>query len=265
MSPSEKDKRKFQRTPFAREPQWLPVAKRIRVRFGGRYIADSRRVMLMRGLPAVYYFPLQDVRMDYLESTDHKTTSKKLGEATHYHVKVDDQSARHAAWMYENPSEKAPEDLTGYVAFQWKSMDIWLEEDEPVRTHPRDPYTRLDVIQSSRHVKIIHAGHTLAESHRPVLLFETGLPVRYYLYQTDVRMDLLKPSDRQTDCPYKGKASYYSMAMEEKEKLNIAWYYPFPNTEVLKIKDLICFYTEQLDDLIVDGESQPSVPLPESE
>ena len=135
-------------------------------------------------------------------------------------------------------------------------MDAWFEEDEEVFVHPRDPYTRLDVIQSSRHVRVVVGGETVAETDHPVLLFETGLPVRYYIPKVDVRMDLLEPSKSHTECPYKGIASYYSVRIGDQVVVDIAWYYPFPHLEVGKIQNLISFYDEKVDAVYVDGEKQ---------
>ena len=258
----ENEARNFQRYPWATGPHWIPVPKRIRVRFGNRYVADSQRVMLMPGLPAVYYFPEKHVCMDLLERSDHKSHSENLGEASYWHLRAGDKRVENAAWCYESPTEQAPENLSKYIAFDWKAMDMWLEEDEPVRVHPRDPYTRLDVINSSRHVKIVLEDQILADTTRPTLLFETGLPTRFYIPVTDVRMDLLEPSGKKTECPYKGTASYYSTVIGGKKIENIAWYYPFPQPEVIKIKDLVCFYTERMDELIVDGESLPKLGMP---
>jgi uncharacterized protein (DUF427 family) len=86
-----------------------------------------------------------------------------------------------------------------------------LKEDEPIYTHPRDPYTRVDILASSRHVRVDVDGVTVADSGQPRILFETGLPPRYYLPLADVRLDLLRPSATQSHCPYKGTASYWAL------------------------------------------------------
>lgn len=138
-------------------------------------------------------------------------------------------------------------------------MDSWLEEDEPVRVHPRDPYHRLDVCHSSRHLRVVVSGKTVADSRKPVMLFETGLPARFYIPKTDVRQQLLKPTDHKTECPYKGEASYYSIVVDGEESENFAWTYPFPNQEVNKIKDHVAFYTEKIDEVFVDGKPMPEM------
>ena len=128
-------------------------------------------------------------------------------------------------------------------------MDAWFEEDEQVFTHPRDPYTRVDILPSSRHVRVELGGVTIAETTKPTLLFETGLPVRYYLPKTHVR---ITPTDSVSHCPYKGQAEYWSMPSGAGERSDVAWSYRTPLPESQKIAGLISFYTEKVD-VYVDG------------
>jgi uncharacterized protein (DUF427 family) len=243
--------------------EFEPSSKWVRVIFGGETIADSRHVMLMReaGHTPVYYFPQADVRMDRLEPTDHTTHCPYKGDARYWTVRVGDRAAKNAVWSYPDPLPDAPA-LEGYLAFYWHKMDAWFEEDEEVYVHPRDPYKRIDILHSSRHVRVVVAGETVAETRRPRLLFETGLPTRYYIPKVDVRMDWLAPSERRTQCPYKGEAHYYSVKVGDKIVEDIAWYYPFPHPENAKIQNLICFYNERVDALYVDGEEQPRPQTP---
>jgi uncharacterized protein (DUF427 family) len=141
-------------------------------------------------------------------------------------------------------------------------VDAWFEEDEEVFVHPRDPYHRVDVLHSSRHIQIVVGGEVVADSSRPRLLFETGLPTRYYLPKLDVRLDLLKLSATVTRCPYKGVASHYSLVLNGVELKDAAWSYPAPIAEIPKIENLICFYNERVDQIIVDGkaETKPVTP-----
>ena len=134
-------------------------------------------------------------------------------------------------------------------------MDEWLEEDEPVYTHPRDPYTRVDILASSRHIRIDIDGVTVAESAQPRILFETGLPPRYYLPLADVRLDLLRPSATQSHCPYKGTASYWSLDAGAGVHQDLVWIYRSPLAESQKIAGLACFYNEKVD-LYLDGGLQ---------
>jgi len=246
-------------TIFVPEPVWVPVSKWVRIRLGNEYVASSRRVMLKREFPMVYFFPQGDVNMELLEQGSQDSQPDKWGKSTSWHIKTKSKKAERAAWSYKNPGEKAPEKIEKYMAFQWDAMDMWLEEDEEVRVHPRDPYHRLDVCKSSRHVQILINGKTVADTHCPVLLFETGLPVRFYIPKTDVQLDLLQPTHYQTQCPYKGTAFYYSIINGGDNLKNVIWTYPFPNTEVFKIKDLVAFFTEKLEEVFIDGKKLPKV------
>jgi uncharacterized protein (DUF427 family) len=144
-------------------------------------------------------------------------------------------------------------------------MDAWFEEDDQIYRHARDPYKRIDVVNSSRHVQVIVGGEIVADTRRPRLLFETGLPIRYYIPKEDVRMEWLIPSDTKTQCPYKGIASYYSVKVGENVHKDLVWYYPFPIPECPKIENLVCFYNERVDALIVNGEQEEKVPTPWSQ
>jgi uncharacterized protein (DUF427 family) len=233
-----------------------PAQRRVRVMFGGVTIADSRKVLLALESKrlATYYFPAGDVRVDLFVATSFKSNHPGKGEASFYSIKVSDLTAEKAAWRYLQP-ERA--DLKDYVAFYWDKMDAWFEEDDEVFVHPRDPYHRVDVLNSSRHVKVIVGGEVVAETTRPRLLFETGLPTRYYIPKLDARLDLLTPTNTTTRCPYKGKASYWSVNVNGKEFKDIVWAYPAPIPECPKIENLLCFYDEKVDAVYVDGELQP--------
>lgn len=139
--------------------------------------------------------------------------------------------------------------IAGHVALDWNAMDGWFEEDEEVFVHARNPYVRIDALRSSRTVRVEIDGEVVAESANPVVLFETGLPARYYLPALDVRQDLLSATDLATSCPYKGTARYWSIGEHE----NIVWSYPTPLPESRPVQGLFCFYNEKVD-LFVDGE-----------
>ena len=230
--------------------------RRVRAVLGGETVADSRRVKLMHetGHLPIYYFPEEDVRMDLLEATDHTTTCRFKGEASYWSVRVGETVAENAVWSYPDPIESAPP-IAGYVAFYWRKMDRWFEEDEEVFVHPRDPYHRVDALESSRHVKVSVNGEVVAETERPVVLFETGLPPRYYIPPEDVREDVLVPSDHQTQCPYKGTASYHSVEAGGGTVEDVVWHYPEPIAAAEKIRDTFSFFNEKVD-LEVDGEAQ---------
>jgi len=129
----------------------------------------------------------------------------------------------------------------------WEPFE-WLEEDEPVLGHPHDPFKRIDVLRSDRHVRVEVGDVTVAESTRPTMVVETALPVRWYLPPADVRMDLLTPSEQRTVCAYKGVASY----LTAEGAPDVAWFYPDPLHDALPVQDLICFWAPAT--VYVDGE-----------
>jgi uncharacterized protein (DUF427 family) len=229
--------------------------RRVRTVLGGKTVADSRRMMLLwepKRLP-VYCFPREDVRTDLMRATGEQTDDPR-GRTTLWSVQVGDREAKDAAWTVDEPSGGCPAELAGYVVISWNDMDTWYEEDDEVYVHARDPYHRVDVVSSSRHVRIEMLGETIAETSRPHLLFETGLPTRYYVPRQDVRMDLLVPSSTLTKCPYKGNATYYGIRVGGKLARDLVWTYRFPIPECTKIENLLCFYNERVDALHVDGE-----------
>lgn len=243
--------------PFRPDPlHLLACPKRVRVLFGGAFVADSDRALLLRedGHLPVYYLPREDVRAEHLERSDRTTHCPRKGDAVYWHLKVGDKVAEDAVWSYPEPLPDAPEELAGHVAFYWKKVDAWFEEDEQVYVHPRDPFKRVDALRSSRHVKIELGGEVVAESRRPVLLFETGLRTRYYLPKTDVRLDLLVPSATQTRCPYKGTADYYSVRVGDRTWEDVVWTYRHPTPACVAVEGLVCFYDEKVDAVYVDGD-----------
>jgi uncharacterized protein (DUF427 family) len=209
-----------------------PGAKRVRAVLGGQVVADTTGPVLVWEVPyyPTYYLPLADVRTELVPE---------------------------AALRYGQGPE-----LAGLVRLDWDAMDAWFEEDEEVFTHPRDPYKRVDILASSRRVRVAVDGLTLAESTRPWLLFETGLPPRFYLPRMDVSLDVLEPSERVTDCPYKGRARYWSVRAPGRVHRDLAWSYPAPLPESQKIAGLVAFYDERVD-TYVDGvlRDRPRTPF----
>ncbi|MDX6644145.1 MAG: hypothetical protein QOD76_2107 [Solirubrobacteraceae bacterium] len=230
--------------------------RRVRGVFAGETIVDSTRAKLMHetGLLPVYYFPEEDVDADLLEATEHSTHCPFKGDASYWSVVVGDRMAENAAWHYPEPIDGAPP-LAGYVAFYWKALDQWFEEDEEVFVHARDPYHRVDVIDSSRHVRVSVNGEVVAETTRPKLLFETGLPTRYYIPPADVRADALEPSDTTTRCPYKGIATYRSVIAGGEREDALVWTYVDPIRAAAEIAGQLAFFNERVD-LEVDGVPQ---------
>lgn len=230
-----------------------PTQRHIRVKFNDHIIADSRQVMFLRdvGYSYVYFFPEADVRSEFLIPTDHTTHSGLKGDTIHWTVRVGDREAVNAAYAYPEVKENRP-DMRGYIAFEWNAMDAWFEEDEQVLGHPRDPYHRVDVLKSSRHIQVMVDDVVVADTQRPWLVFETGLPVRYYIPQDDIRMEYLSPTETHTICPYKGRADYWSIVVNGKTYEDHVWAYPHPFPEALKAQGALAFYNEKLD-IYVDG------------
>jgi uncharacterized protein (DUF427 family) len=227
--------------------------KRIRAYVGGHLVADTRSPALVWEIPyyPTLYVPLADLRAK-LEATGSTEHSPSRGDATLYDVVVDGTVVKTAASRYL--ASPIPE-LRDLVKLHFDAMDEWLEEDEPVYVHPRSPYTRVDILASTRRVQVSVDGVELADSSHPHILFETGLPPRYYLPLADLRTELLVPSDRTTQCPYKGTASYWSMQVGDKRYDDFVWIYRSPLPESAKIAGLACFYNEKVD-ITIDGVPQ---------
>jgi uncharacterized protein (DUF427 family) len=229
-------------------------SRRLRVQFGDEYIADSTDAHLLfetRHLP-VYYFPKKDVRFDLLTGTDHHTYCPYKGEASYWTIRAGGREAENAVWGYLKPYDDVA-GIADYVAFYWNKVDHWYEEDDEVFVHARDPYKRVDVVNSSRHVEVVLGGVKVADTRRARFLFETRLPTRYYIPLEDVRTDLLVASDKTTACPYKGRAKYFSVKIGNQLFEDVVWYYPEPIAECPKIAGLLCFFNEHVDEIRVDG------------
>ena len=231
-----------------RDLRFEPTPKRVRAQLRGETVADSGGAILVweprRAVP-VYAFPDGDVRTDLLRDSADPLPDAHGAGATFWDVVAGDEVADNAAWRYADP------DLGGFVALSWEAFDRWLEEDEEVFGHPRDPWHRVDGRRSSRHVRVSLDGELLADSHRSTVVFETGLPTRYYVPREDVAMDRLRPSDTVTICAYKGFASYWSVGDER----DIVWTYEEPFADAPPILGLVCFFNEKVD-IELDGELQ---------
>jgi uncharacterized protein (DUF427 family) len=221
-----------------------PSTKRVRAMLGGEIVADTSSPLLVWEVPyyPTYYFPADDVRTDLLVATGETRKSPSRGEATQFAVKVNGSEG--AAYTFDEPKI---EEIAGHYVFVWKTMDHWFEEDEEVWVHARDPYTRIDILASSRRVRIELDGVTVADTTHALFLYETGLPTRYYMPKTDVRMDMLTPTGTETACPYKGTARYWSVTVNSKTHEDVVWGYDAPLPESQKITGLVCFYNEKVD------------------
>jgi uncharacterized protein (DUF427 family) len=229
--------------------------KRLRGLVGGEVVFDTTRPVLVWEVPyyPTYYIREEDVAVG-LAPNGKSEDSPSRGEAEGLDLKINGSTVANGAQRYP---ESPIEELRGLVRFDWDSLDQWLEEDEPIYTHARDPHTRLDILHSSRHVEVVIDGEKVAESSNPTILFETGLPPRFYIPIADVRTSLLKPSKTETHCPYKGTASHWSVVVEDKVHNDLVWTYRNPLPESQKIAGLLAFYNEKVD-LYVDGELQES-------
>ncbi|MFE6194016.1 DUF427 domain-containing protein [Streptomyces sp. NPDC057838] len=243
---------------------WEPSERWVRGRKGDVTVVDSRHPVLVwePGLPVPQYaFPRADVRTDLLRPAADPPTGTHTGSRVFYDLVADGETRPNAAWTF--PAD----DLAGHIAFEWfrrtdTGLDHWYEEDEEIFIHPRDPHKRVDALPSSRHVRIEIDGHLVADTHAPVLLFETSLPTRYYLPREDVRLDLFEPTDHHTGCPYKGTASYWTWRGEGDVPPNLVWTYPDPLPAVAAIRGRLAFFNEVVD-ITLDGErlERPETPF----
>ena len=232
--------------------------KRVRTYLGGGLVADTNTPLLVWERPyPTYYIPIRDVRAR-LAPTGRHVHSAWHGDGEVHAVDLDGTVAPEGATIY---MERKTEALRDHVHFAWEAMDAWYEEDEQIFVHPRDPYTRVDALRSSKHVVIEVDGLVVAETRAPVVLYETGLIPRTYVPAVDVRRDLLSNSDTVTQCPYKGVTRYFHLRAAALAVDDIAWSYPFPTLESAPIAGHICFHDEKVD-ITVDGvhQSRPAQP-----
>lgn len=216
--------------------------RRVRTRFGGRTVADTRRGRLLHvtGLLPVLYVPDDDIAAGVLHRTDHHTHCPFKGDAAYWSVRAGGATAENAVWRYPEPNPAAGW-LRGHKAISWDAMDAWYDEDERVHGHLRDPYHRVDVRATSQRVLVFAGGEVLAESSRALVLSETGLPNRYYLSRADVRVEL-RPSDTTAVCPYKGTSSYWSTEGLE----DVAWSYQDPLEDAAKVAGYVSFLHDRV-------------------
>jgi uncharacterized protein (DUF427 family) len=238
--------------------RYEPTAKRIRVCLGGERVADTRDALLVwepRRVVPTYAVPSAALTAQLVpagaESGDEDCPwilpptvpfANHTCAGTAFDVIAGDDTGAAAAFRPDDP------DLADYVILDFGTFE-WREEDEPIVSHPHNPFSRIDVLRSSRHVRIELDGELLAESSRPMLLFETFLPARFYLPRQDVAVRL-EISDTVTYCAYKGRASYFSLPDGPRD---VAWTYHEPLHDAEPVRDRICFFDERVD-VIVDGE-----------
>ena len=222
--------------------------RRVRVVLAGQSVADSTDVRLLHppGRTPTYLFRPRHVSTELFEPSERRRSDPGMGEATYWDVRVGDRRAVDAAYSWQQPPESAA-GIAGLIAFDWDAMDGVFEEDEQVFVHPRDPYTRIDVLRTSRRVRVRLDGMLLAESTQARMLIESGLPVRWYLPPEDVRTDLLERSSRTTRCPYKGIAHYWSLRTDRGLEEDVVWSYPEPFSDADAVRGLLCFFDDRVD------------------
>jgi len=227
-----------------------PLRRRMRVRFGGTWIADSEQVLLLfePGRYPVAYFPENDISPHALEPTGHTTQHPDLGLTSWYTVRAGEHTSPRGAWQHTGLPAHASE-LHGRVAFAWRAMDAFYEEDERIVGHAADSYHRIDIRQTSRKLVVRHRDRTLADTTRPLVLYESGFAPRWYVPRADIDESVLTPVEHQTFCPYKGLCSYYDIG----DARLAAWSYPDAYSEVSRISNLVSFEPDivsvQLDDI----------------
>ena len=232
------------RMPFAE-----PLRRRMRVRFGGAWIADSEDVVLLHepGRYPVAYFPFGDVARVTLTTGELTTRHPDFGPTAWYSAQVGETTRQRAAYQHTEPPEHASE-LRDRIAFAWRAMDAFYEEDERILGHAADPYHRIDIRRTSRRLTVHHDGRTVADTHQPLALYESGFAPRWYVPRADVDEAALRPVDGQTFCPYKGVCDYYDVTGAARA----AWSYQDAFTEVSRISGLVSFEPDKVE-VCLDG------------
>jgi uncharacterized protein (DUF427 family) len=228
-----------------------PLRRRMRVRFAGRWIVDSEDVVLLHepGRYPVAYFPRGDVESGVLTAEDRVTAHQDLGATQWFEVKVAQREASHSAWQHTALPTYAGI-LSGRMAFAWRAMEAFYEEDERIVGHAADAYHRIDIRSTSRHLVVKDGEKVVAETHHPVALYESGFAPRWYVPRDDVSVGELKGVDGQTFCPYKGLASYYDVCTRRRA----AWSYVNAWSEVARINNLVSFEPDKIDVYLDDEQ-----------
>ncbi|MGW2055190.1 DUF427 domain-containing protein [Streptomyces sp. NPDC001840] len=227
-----------------------PLRRRMRVLFNGEWIADSEDVVLLHepGRYPVAYFPRGDVQPDALTASDRITSHKELGDTAWYAVRAGDRTAERAAWELTGPPEYAGE-LKGRIAFAWRAMDAFYEEDERILGHAADAYHRIDIRGTSRTLEVRSEGNVVARSEHPMVLYESGFAPRWYVPRSDIDESRLRPVEGQTFCPYKGVCDYYDIDGAHRA----AWTYHNAYTEVGRVNDMVSFEPDSVE-VLLDGK-----------
>ncbi|OCB27752.1 hypothetical protein A5675_09960 [Mycobacterium malmoense] len=231
-----------------------PAPRRVRGYLGDALVFDTTAARYVWEVPYYpqYYIPLADVRGEFLRDEDHPQRVQ-FGPSRLHSLRAAGETHASAARVFDADGDGP---VAGTVRFEWDALR-WFEEDEPIYGHPRNPYSRVDALRSHRHIRVQLDGITLADTGSPVLLFETGLPTRYYIDPTGIAFEHLEPSPTQTLCPYKGVTSgYWSVRTGTGLQPDLAWTYHYPLPAVGQIAGMVAFYNEKLD-IVVDGTALP--------
>ena len=234
-----------------------PLRRRMSVELGGSIVARSDDAVLLfePGRYPVAYFPLGDIAGGVLQASDHRTKHPDLGETQWFDVVGGDgHIARRGAWQHVDPPPQGAA-FRNCVAFAWRAMDAFYEEDERILGHAADPYHRIDIRRTSRHLVVRNGKTLVADTHAPLVLYESGFAPRWYLPRADVVSAALQPVETQTFCPYKGVASYYDIGDARKA----AWSYRAPFDAMAPIADLVSFEPDKVD-ITIDGRKLEPVP-----
>jgi len=243
-----------------------PIERRVRASLGGDAVVDTTDALLVwepRRVVPTYAVPVQDIGAE-IASAPSAANGKAPG-VLHPGIPFAVHTASGEALSIGDREGAGyrflDADLAGYVALDFAAFDAWYEEDEQVVGHPRDPFHRVDVRQTSRAVRIEIDGDVIADTARARLLFETSLPVRFYVPREDVLVEL-QPSARRTYCPYKGEASYWSADAGGRLRKDIAWTYEQPLADGPPVAGLVAFWDERVD-VVLDGErrERPGGPI----
>ena len=221
---------------------FAPDDRRLRAQIAGHTVLDTTRAHLLHetGIRPVAYVPLEDFDDGVLERTQTVTHCPFKGDASYWSIRVGDELRDDAVWAYETPIEEAAW-LRGFAALAFEKADRWIVEDEPVAGRLRDPYHRVDVHQSSRPVRVSVGDDLVAETSRPVLVFETSLPVRAYVPRGDLVAGHLAPSPKTTTDPYMGDAAYWHVHANGERFEDAAWSYELPLAAAMKVAGYVCF------------------------
>jgi uncharacterized protein (DUF427 family) len=227
-----------------------PLRRRMRVQFAGEWIADSEDVVLLHepGHYPVAFFPLADVRPGVVADEHRTTKHRELGNTAWFTITVGDKRATRAAWLYTTLPDYAGV-LQDRIAFAWRAMGAFYEEDERIVGHAADAYHRIDIRQTSRHLVVRDGDRVVADTTRPLALYESGFAPRWYVPREDVDDTVLTPIEGQTFCPYKGLASYYEIG----EHGAAAWSYRQAWSEVARVSDFVSFEPDKID-VYLDGK-----------